>query len=347
VPKARLAFPLDNPTVTLFARARHALLAGVMALGLAVGDEVLVPAYHHGSEIEALAVAGCALRFYDATESLEPSVDELESLVSSRTRALYVTHYLGFPQDVKRWRAWCDQRGLLLLEDAAQAWLASSDDSPVGMHGDLAVFCLYKTFGLPDGAALITRSASVTSAGNAPRAGTLDFASLARRHAAWLASRSGLLGALTSVTDRAGEYLPERDFALGEVRGPARGTLRLLRRLGDDAADRRRSHYRALLDDLATDVPAPFDELAAGASPFGLPVSCANKYGLLEHAAGHGIQALDFWSVPHPLLPVDRFPGAAARRATTVVFPSHQELQPSDLQTIIDVVRPWKRLTQS
>ena len=149
-------FPLDDDRCRLFARARHALWLGVQALGLAPGDEVLVPAYHHGSEVEALIQAGLGCRFYDVTSGLEPDPAELEALISPSTRALYLIHYLGVPQDLTRWRQWCDDRGLLLFEDAAQAWLASRDGKPAGSVGDLSIFCLYKTFGFPDGAALIS-----------------------------------------------------------------------------------------------------------------------------------------------------------------------------------------------
>jgi dTDP-4-amino-4,6-dideoxygalactose transaminase len=60
---------------------------------------ILVPAYNHGSEIEALLRAGIVCRFYDVGESLEPDEEELEALLDTRVRPLYLIHYLGFPQD--------------------------------------------------------------------------------------------------------------------------------------------------------------------------------------------------------------------------------------------------------
>src|SRR6266498_5145150 len=77
-------FPLAEPGVALFARARHGLFLGVRALGLLPGDEILAPAYHHGSEIEALVQAGLEPRFYEATETLEPDEAELEQLLTAR-----------------------------------------------------------------------------------------------------------------------------------------------------------------------------------------------------------------------------------------------------------------------
>ncbi|MGH2982051.1 MAG: DegT/DnrJ/EryC1/StrS family aminotransferase, partial [Solirubrobacterales bacterium] len=93
---------------------------------------MLVPAYHHGSDVGALVEAGLRCRFYDAGERLEPDPAELEGLLGGRTRALYLIHHLGFAQDAPRWRRWCDERGLLLIEDAAMAWPAELDGRPLG-----------------------------------------------------------------------------------------------------------------------------------------------------------------------------------------------------------------------
>jgi len=337
-PRSPRPFPLEEPGVVLLARARHGLHLGARAVGLDPGDEVLVPAYHHGSEVEALVAAGLAVRFYEASGSLAPDEHELDGLLGPRTRALHLTHYLGFPQDSARWRRWCDERGLLLVEDAAQAWLADVEGTPVGSFGDLVVFCLYKTYGLPDGAALLVRG---TAAAPGPVADRRHGgpAALIRRHGAWLAGRSGALAVLAARFAHDGAYRPEDDMALGSPAEPSPATRSLVPRLPEDAAGRRRAHYRLLLDELAGEVPAPFGELPAGASPFAFPVATDRKGELLAHLERAGIHALDFWSTPHPALPAARFPAAARRRASTVLLPVHQELRPPDLERIAAAAR--------
>ena len=64
---------------------------------------------------------------------------------------MYLIHYLGFPQDAPGWLRWCRERGLLLIEDAAQAWLASVGGRPLGSFGDMAIFSFYKAVGVPEG----------------------------------------------------------------------------------------------------------------------------------------------------------------------------------------------------
>jgi hypothetical protein len=51
-PSSKLPFPLEEPRCRIFSLARQGLFRGIKALGLKPGDEILVPAYHHGSEIE-------------------------------------------------------------------------------------------------------------------------------------------------------------------------------------------------------------------------------------------------------------------------------------------------------
>jgi dTDP-4-amino-4,6-dideoxygalactose transaminase len=330
----QLPFPLREPGCRLYARARHGLWHGLRALGLATGDEVLVPAYHHGSEVEASVRAGLVPRFYEAREDLAPDPEELERLRGPRTRALHLTHYLGFPQDGARWRAWCDRSGLLLVEDAAQAWLARGEDGrPVGTAGHLAVFCLYKTYGLPDGAAAVC----ATSLPEPDSAESLGAAATARRHAAWAAERSPAAAALAARLRGAPRpYDAAADFALGSPSQPASPAARFLlpRVAAEPAAEQRRANYRRLLADLGDRVPAPFDRLPDGASPFALPFEVPDKAAALSRLAAAGVAALDFWSVAHPALPANAYPAAARRRNATLGLPVHHELREEDLARI-------------
>jgi dTDP-4-amino-4,6-dideoxygalactose transaminase len=327
-------FPLGSSACRLFARARHGLYAGVRALGLGRGDEVLVPAWHHGSEVEAFRRAGLVCRFYEATDDLEPDEGELEHLLTGPVRALHLVHYAGVPRDARRWRSWCDQRGLLLFEDAAQAWLSWRDGAPVGSHGDLSVFCLYKTYGLPDGAAVVCRRPPPPLV-DRPVAGV---GALARRHASWVLQRSAALAALRARLPRPPALSHAEDIELGEPRPPSRATTRLLPRLDSSAARGRRAHYEALLAELRPAVPPPFDVADPGASPYVLPLRTGDKEGAMARLAAAGILTLSLWTYPHPSLPAG-FPRAREARRTYVGLPVHQELRPGDVDRILAAVR--------
>jgi perosamine synthetase len=323
-----LPFPLAEPGGRVFAMARHGLWAGALAVGLKPGDVVLTPTYHHGSEIEALVRAGLTCRFYEPTPALAPDDDELEGLLGPRVRALLLVHSLGFPQDSPRWRRWCDERGLLLIEDGAQSWLARITDRPVGSWGDLSLFSLHKTVGVPDGAALIWRNGE-PPVGPAGSAGSRHWFRFKTSPAVdWLRTR------LVPHP----RYRPLEDFALGDPTQPptAATTFLLPRLVRPGIPDERRANYAWLRAELAGRVRPLLDDVPPGASPMVFPIEVADKAAALEALVQHGVFALDFWSVPHPLLPVGRFPATAARRARVIGLPVHQDLSARDLGRIAE-----------
>jgi dTDP-4-amino-4,6-dideoxygalactose transaminase len=289
--------------------------------------------------VEALLRADLHVSFYAGDEDLRPIASELNTLIGPRTRALCLVHYLGFPQDAPRWRAWCDERRLLLIEDAAQAWLSSLDGVPAGSDGDLALWSVYKTVGTPDGGAAICRAPLPA----ARRARRLRIGKLAHAHGAWLGERWGRLrrprGDGEAVFDAAAHNALDDPHA-----PPAAATGYLLRRLSDTSVpDRRRKNYGVLLDALADHVPRPFAHIPEGACPWFFPIETEHKSRLIADLAGQGVGAMDFWSVPHPSLVPSDFPGAAHRRATTVALPVHQELRPADVERIASSAADWYR----
>jgi CelD/BcsL family acetyltransferase involved in cellulose biosynthesis len=316
----------------LFAGAGHGLAHGLRVLGLGRGAEALVPACHHGHEVDALLEAGIGCQFYGPDVSLEPDEAELEALLGPRVRALYLTHHLGFPQDGPRWRRFCDRHSLVLIEDVSRAWLASFGGRPVGSFGDLAIFSLNETFGLPDCAALLVR----------PKASDPDLARLSQRESRppRPARESALLAAIAAAVRRGPDSRREALTLGGPGGSPSPASLFLMPRVVDEgAAARRRANYLMLLDELADLVPPPFNRLPEGASPFAFPVETNAKSDLLERLARRGVRGYEPWSAPHPAVTSGRFREGAARRHRVVGLPVHQELHLGDVEHVAKSVR--------
>ena len=91
---------LYGKPATLFYFGRGALWQAMQSLHLSASDNVLVPSYHCGVEIEAVSMAGVQLRYYDVREDLTINLPDLQNRIDSRTRALLVIHYFGFPQQI-------------------------------------------------------------------------------------------------------------------------------------------------------------------------------------------------------------------------------------------------------
>lgn len=340
-----LPFPAEEEGARLYAFARQGLHHGVIALGLGPGDAVLVPAYHHGSEVEALHAAGLTCVFYGGGDGVHPDEAELDRLLTPDVRALHLTHALGLPQDSLRWRRWCDRHGLLLIEDAAQAWLAWHADVPVGSHADLAVFCAYKSAPVPEGAFVHAPRTHLPVPSDNQALGLQD---LVRRHGGWLAQRSPLAGAAVLALHLERPVDPAADLAVrSEHTGAWTTTRGLLERLDlQPVAAVRRAHYRLLLDETGGQVPEPFAVLPDGASPFAFPLLVEDKARAMQRLRDAGIWPLDLWSRSHPLLSDDAFPAVAHLRRSVLGLPVHQGLRRRDIARIAAVAAPARRRPQ-
>lgn len=340
-----LPFPLEDPRHRVFSRARQGLFHGVRELGLSPGDTVLVPSYHHGSEVEALQRAGLICRFYDLEADLQPGEDRLETLLGPEVRALYLIHYFGIPQPADRWRAWCDQRGLALIEDAAMAFLSSVDTRPVGSFGDLAIFCLYKSFALPDGGATIC-SASMPY----PRSKrSLGLVQGVIRNGSWLAQRSRAAATVHAMIGGDRDPRWGHDFDLGDVgTPPSRVTLALIPRLIDPgAAARRRSNHKVLVDELGERVQPLFPTVPDGAAPIAFLFRCEPEAqrSLRRALADRGVMLANFWMAAHPSVPVEGFDRSRRLRSCAVGLPVHQELRDIDVERVVTAARTALRVS--
>lgn len=129
-----------------------ALHLGLLALGVGAGDEVIVPAFTFAATANSVALTGATPVFADIERGsycLDPVA--VQAAITPRTAAIMPVHLYGQPADLTRLHQLCDERGLLLVEDAAQAHLAALDDKPVGTWGHVAAFSFYPTKNMTSG----------------------------------------------------------------------------------------------------------------------------------------------------------------------------------------------------
>ena len=82
---------------------------------------------------------------------------------------MLAAHYFGLPQPMAAMRAFCDERGISLIEDCAHAFFGVSDDRPVGSWGDVAIASLTKFFPVPEGGLLASATRPLDSLFLTPR----------------------------------------------------------------------------------------------------------------------------------------------------------------------------------
>ena len=128
-----------------------ALMAALMAHGVGPGDEVIVPSFSFFATASAVLSVNARPVFADIDrESFCLSPDAAESAITPRTAAIMPVHLYGHPADMLRFEAICRERGLLLLEDAAQAHGAAIGERRVGTWGT-ASFSFYPSKNMTTG----------------------------------------------------------------------------------------------------------------------------------------------------------------------------------------------------
>lgn len=122
-----------------------ALHLGLVAAGIGAGDEVIVPSFTFAATANAVALAGATPVFVDIdpiTYCMDP--ESAAGAITDRTAAVMPVHLYGHPADMAAFSSLCERHGLMLVEDAAQAHLATWDDQSVGTFG-LGMFSFYPT----------------------------------------------------------------------------------------------------------------------------------------------------------------------------------------------------------
>jgi dTDP-4-amino-4,6-dideoxygalactose transaminase len=108
-----------------------------------------------------IAAAGAKPVFVDVGPDYNLDVSLIEPAITPRTRAILPVHLTGNPADMGEIMAIAKKRGLYVIEDAAQAVLATLGGRKVGSFGDAGCFSLHPLKNLNvggDGGALTTQS---------------------------------------------------------------------------------------------------------------------------------------------------------------------------------------------
>lgn len=135
-----------------------ALRVALMAMGVGPGDEVIVPCYTFVATIGAVVQCGAVPVFCDLDESFTMDPADLEKRITPYTKAVIPVHFSGVPSRMDEIMAICRPRGILVLEDVAQACGASYKGRRLGCIGDMGTysFQLNKIITAGEGGAVIT-----------------------------------------------------------------------------------------------------------------------------------------------------------------------------------------------
>jgi dTDP-4-amino-4,6-dideoxygalactose transaminase len=128
------------------ASGTDALLLALSAAGVGKGDEVITTTLTSGATATAIARSGATPVLVDVDPvTLNLDLTAVQTALGPRSRAILPVHLYGRPAPMAGLRSLCQDRGLKLIEDCAQAAGATSDAGKAGSVGDLGCFSFYPT----------------------------------------------------------------------------------------------------------------------------------------------------------------------------------------------------------
>jgi dTDP-4-amino-4,6-dideoxygalactose transaminase len=139
-----VAAKLDAKHAIGCASGTDALIMALMAVGIGAGDEVITTPFSFIATAGSIAFVGAKPVFVDidpVTFNIDPS--KITAAITSKTRAIMPVHLFGLPADLDPILEIARERGLIVIEDAAQAIGSRYNDRFIGTIGDFGCFSFF------------------------------------------------------------------------------------------------------------------------------------------------------------------------------------------------------------
>jgi dTDP-4-amino-4,6-dideoxygalactose transaminase len=329
-----------------FLNVKHALAVsnGTQALHLACrvldvgpGDEVITPSLTFVATSNVVLYQNAEVRFADiiGDEELNISPEDIENAITSKTKAIIVVHYGGYPCRMPEIVEIARKHGLALIEDDAHAPGASLEGRALGTWGDVGCFSFFsnKNMTTGEGGMVVTNRDDIA-----------EKIKILRSHGmstlTWDRHRGHAFS--YDVTDLGYNYrIDEIRSALGLVQ---------LHKLEKNNAHRRAitEHYRERLLAENKGVQVPFTNVYGQSSyhifPMLLPEG-TDRRAFMEGMRASGVQTsihyppihqFSYYRQRYPGLAIPKTEAAAAREVTLPLFPTMSD---EDVEYVLTSVK--------
>lgn len=303
-----------------------ALILALEALGIGPGDEVITPPNSFVASTAVINRVGATPVFADvlADQNIDPRA--VERVVTTRTKAIMPVHLTGRVADMNPIVKLARDRGIAVIEDAAQAIGSRYDGALAGSIGDVGCFSAHPLKNLNacgDAGYLATDRDDVA-----------DYVRLARNHGLMDRNTVTRFGTVSRMDSLQAAIL---EFRLGRL---------------DDTIKRRRANaavYRDHLDpDLVFSPPCRNMEFNTFHT---FVVQVDHRDALREHLNGMGIGTAIHYPVPIHLQPAAAylghgegdFPVTEEQAGRILTLPIHQGLEEAQIARVAAVVNAFLR----
>ncbi len=115
-------------------------------LDLTSEDEMIIQSNAFIASVTPIATSGCTIVMTDVNEDGSVDIDNIESLITKRTKGIVIVHLYGdVVVDMFAMRKLCDRYKLILIEDCAQSLGSKLKSRMIGSFGDISCFSFYPT----------------------------------------------------------------------------------------------------------------------------------------------------------------------------------------------------------
>ena len=348
---------LNGASVFFTHKGRTAIRKACELLGIESGDEILAPSYNCGSEIDPLLSSGASIKLYRIKTNCQIDFDNLTKRITPKTKAIYVTHYFGFPQPIVDLKRISQETGLPLIEDCALSLFSKSGSIRLGTTGSMAIFSFPKSLPVPDGGALIVNDPKLKKDGWPLRkaelsevspsflpiikASALRYISQASlyRHKYFFIGRGSTMNHQSAAAHENMPEMPTSYYYDEEVsnKGISAVSNYLMKIFDvDSIIHRRRKNFLKLLAMLSghKGFEILYTDLPAGVCPLSFPLIVSNRAELILKLRQLSIDAVAWWKGYHKGLQWDEFPEARLLKDNILTLPVHQDLSDEDVDYI-------------
>lgn len=303
--------------------ATDALILALRAFGVGPGDEVITCANTFVATVGAIIAVGARPVLADVGDDELMNVQNIACMVTPRTKAVIPVYLRGRVLDIASIVGFCRSKGLVVIEDCAQAIGAHIGGTQVGTVGDAAAFSFHplKTLGgLGDGGALVTRDIKV-----------YEYARLVRNH--------GLMSRDESLVFGVNSRLDSIQAAILNVKtGYIDGWLKRRREIA--------SYYQEQL--FSTPVGGDLGGGRPGAAYCHYVISVESREKLICYLDRHGIQAVIHYPIPvHRQkawllnMPEAYLPNTERLASRILTIPCHHGLSDGAVEKITSVLKKF------
>jgi len=145
-------------TMLLTTSGTTALEMASILINLSPGDEVIVPSFTFSSTVNAFLLRGAKPVFCDIREdTFNINESLIEGLITEKTKAIYCVDYAGIPCEMSIVNSIAAQRGLFVIEDAAQAVGSTYQGHYAGTLSEFGCYSFHETknYAMGEGGAIV------------------------------------------------------------------------------------------------------------------------------------------------------------------------------------------------